>query len=39
MNRELAREILGENATEEQVTNLLNQWHIDESAKIKELEG
>lgn len=39
MNREKAREILGENATEEQITNLLNQWHIDESAKVKELEG
>lgn len=39
MNREKAREILGENATEEQITNLLNQWHIDESAKIKDLEG
>ena len=39
MNREKAREILGENATEEQITNLLNQWHIDESAKVKDLEG
>jgi hypothetical protein len=39
MNREMAREILGENATEEQITNLLNQWHIDESSKIKELEN
>ena len=38
MNRERAREILGENATEEQITNLLNQWHIDESAKVKDLE-
>lgn len=38
MNREKAREILGENATEEQITNLLNQWHIDESAKVKEFE-
>lgn len=39
MNREMARKILGENATEEQITNLLNQWHIDESSKIKELES
>ena len=39
MNREKAREILGENATEEQITNLLNQWHIDESSKIKDLEN
>lgn len=39
MNREKAREILGENATEEQITNLLNQWHIDESAKVKDLES
>ena len=39
MNREKAREILGENATEEQITNLLNQWHIDESSKVKDLES
>ena len=39
MNREKAREILGENATEEQITNLLNSWHLDENAKIKELEA
>ncbi len=39
MNREKAREILGENATEEQITNLLNQWHLDESSKIKDLEN
>lgn len=39
MNREMARNILGESATEEQITNLLNQWHIDESSKIKELEN
>lgn len=39
MNREKAREILGENATEEAITNLLNQWHLDESAKIKDLEN
>lgn len=38
MNREKAREILGEGATEEQITNLLNNYHIDESAKIKDLE-
>ena len=39
MNREKAREILGKNATEEQITNLLNQWHIDESTKVKDLES
>lgn len=39
MNREKAREILGENAMEEQITNLLNQWHIDESNKVKDLES
>jgi len=38
MNREEARKILGENATEEQVTNLLNNFHIQESSKVKELE-
>lgn len=39
MNREEARKILGEGATEEQITNLLNSWHIQESAKVKELES
>lgn len=39
MNREKAREILGENATEEQITNLLNSWHLDENEKVKELES
>lgn len=39
MDRKKAREILGENATEEQITNLLNQWHIDESNKVKDLEN
>ena len=39
MNREKAREILGENASEEQITNLLNQWHIEESSKVKDLES
>ena len=38
MNREKAREILGEGATEEQITNLLNSYHIDETEKVKELE-
>lgn len=38
MNREKAREILGEGASEEQITNLLNNWHLDENAKVKELE-
>ena len=39
LTREKAREILGEEATEEQITNLLNNWHLDESAKVKELEA
>jgi len=39
MNREEARKILGEGASEEQITNLLNSWHIQESAKVKELES
>lgn len=38
MDRETARKILGEDATEEQITNLLNNYHIEESAKIKDLE-
>ena len=39
MNREKARQILGEDATEEQITNLLNSWHLDENEKVKELEN
>lgn len=39
MNREKAREILGEGATEEQITNLLNNYHLEESAKVKDLES
>lgn len=39
MDREKARKILGEEATEEQITNLLNNWHLDENAKVKELES
>ena len=39
MNREKAREILGEGATEEQITNLLNNYHLEESAKVKDLEN
>lgn len=38
MTREEARKILGEDATEEQITNLLNNYHIQESSKVKELE-
>lgn len=38
MTREDARKILGEEATEEQITNLLNNYHIQESNKVKELE-
>lgn len=39
MNRDKAREILGEQATEEQITNLLNNYHLEESAKVKDLES
>ena len=39
MNREDARKILGEEATEEQVTNLLNNFHLKENEKVKELEN
>jgi len=38
LTREDARKILGEEATEEQITNLLNNYHIQESNKVKELE-
>jgi len=38
MNREKAKEILGEGATEEVITNFLNNYHIEESAKVKDLE-
>lgn len=38
MTREKAREILGEGATEEQINNLLTNYHVEESSKIKELE-
>ena len=39
MTREEARKILGEEATEEQITNLLNNYHVQESNKVKELEN
>jgi len=39
MTREQAKIILGEGATEEQVTNLLNNFHVEESKKVKELES
>lgn len=39
MNREDARKILGEGATEEQITNLLNNYHVTESEKVKSLEA
>lgn len=38
MSREDAKKILGEGATEEQITNFLNNYHINESSKIKDLE-
>ena len=39
MNREEAKKILGEGATEEVITNFLNNYHIEESAKVKDLES
>lgn len=39
MNREDARKILGEGATEEQITNLLNNYHVTESERVKSLEA
>lgn len=39
MNREEARKILGEGATEEVITNFLNNYHIQESEKVKTLEN
>ena len=39
MTRDEARKLLGEEATEEQITNLLNNWHLKENAKVKELEN
>jgi len=38
MNREKARQILGEGATEEQVTNLLNEWHKDKTEEKNQYE-
>ena len=38
MDREKARQILGEGATEEVITNFLNNYHVEESAKVKDLE-
>lgn len=38
MSRDEAKKILGEEATEEQITNLLNNYHVQESAKAKELQ-
>ena len=37
MNRDLARQILGEGATEEQITNLLNNFHNLEKTKNDEI--
>lgn len=39
MTRDEARKILGESATEEQITNLLDNYHVQESAKVKTLEA
>lgn len=38
MNREKARQILGENTTEEQVTNFLNEWHNSKKEEQKQYE-
>ena len=38
MTRDDAKKILGEGATEEVITNFLNNYHIEESAKVKDLE-
>jgi len=38
MNRDEAKKILGENTTEEQITNFLNNYHLNENAKVKELQ-
>ena len=38
MTRDEAKKILGENATEEQITNFLNNYHLNENAKVKELQ-
>ena len=37
MTRDEAKKILGESATEEQITNFLNNYHLNENAKVKEL--
>jgi len=39
MTRDEAKKILGEGATEEVITNFLDNYHIEESAKVKELES
>lgn len=38
MNREKARQILGENASEEQITNFLNEWHNSKKEENKQYE-
>ncbi|MBR5303435.1 MAG: hypothetical protein IKU37_01245 [Candidatus Gastranaerophilales bacterium] len=39
MNREKARTILGEGATEEQVTNFLNEWHNAKKEEVSTYEN
>lgn len=39
MTRDEAKKILGEGATEEVITNFLDNYHIEESAKVKDLES
>lgn len=39
MTRDEAKKILGEGATEEVITNFLNNYHVEESSKVKDLEN
>lgn len=39
MNREKARQILGESASEEQITNFLNEWHNSKKEESKQYEA
>lgn len=39
MTRDEAKKILGEGATEEVITNFLDNYHVEESSKVKDLES
>ena len=39
MTRDEAKKILGEGASEEVITNFLNNYHVEESNKVKDLEN